>query len=1182
LAGDTVVVGTTVNITGTAKDFGGGSVVKVEVSVDGGATWNLASGTDSWNYPWTVTSASSGTGVLETISSRATDNSGNRQNPPSEIRVLVVEGTPPTVTSFSPPDRAVDVSQFANVIVTFSELMDSTTVNGSTVELRDPSGDLTSATVSLDPQLQIATLDPAEPLASRATYTAVVKGGNAGVKDLAGNPLADDLMWTFTTIQSPQVLSVTPTPGATNISPRVVPTATFSEALDPATVNSSTVVLTPPTTFSPRRIIYAQSAFRVLLEPNDSLQYGQTYTVTLKGGASGPRITNLAGTPLAADYKWSFTIAPAPPPIPSWSIWAPSDTPSNPITNDMVPTELGLKFRSDSSGLITGVRVYGAGAANLSSYIGHLWTSSGTLLGGFDLPKTPVSGWQQSIFRTPIPIVANTTYVVSYSVPMFNFYSADPGYFESQGRDNGPLHAPKSADAGGNGVIGAFGQFPDQPSMATNYWVDVVFSETGGLAPQVLATSQVPTSIASTDHKPQTRFSKPLDPESVKESTVMLIDQANNLVPANVSYDANTLTVTITPDRLLHFEELYTVVLKGGGAAPHITDLGGTPLANDFTWSFFTVGPPLNPKPILLLTSVSSGNKFAEYCGIILGAEGFSLSSYDIAEATALTLSRHNVIILGEMQLTPADITMLSNWVAAGGNLIAMRPDKQLASLLGISDAAAVRSEAYLKVDTSREPGAGIVGATIQYHGTADLYTLEDGTQQVATIYSGPTETEVTPNPAVTLRSVGTNGGQAAAFAFDLAKSIIYTRQGNPAWAGQDRDGIPPIRTNDLFFGGSEPDWVNLDKIAIPQADELQRLFANMILSMSADRSPIPRFWYLPNMKKAAIMMTGDDHGTPNGTQTVFDMLNAASPLGCSRDNWECYRATSWVYPESGLTNDQARDYFNQGFEVGAHITTNCENWTPETLSASIIASQNAFRTKYVDVDNTRTNRTHCGVWTDWATHPKAELNRSISLDASYYYWPPQWVQNRPGFMTGSGFPMRYADLDGSRITVYQAATHLSNETGASPESINSLLDKALGDEGYYGVFGVGYDYTDQFASTILDIARERNISLISAQQLLTWLVAKSLSSFNSQVINPTDSGFNVEFSINVSSSAHNLMAMIPYEALGGRVTSIKKGDFPSQFPVEFTVETIKGRSYAVFPAVDGSIGITATYTTNP
>ena len=82
----------------------------------------------------------------------------------------------------------------------------------------------------------------------------------------------------------------------------------------------------------------------------------------------------------------------------------------------------------------------------------------------------------------------------------------------------------------------------------------------------------------------------------------------------------------------------------------------------------------------------------------------------------------------------------------------------------------------------------------MQFHGTADRYTL-NGATAVATLYS--TATTATANPAVTLRTVGTNGGQAAAFTYDLARSVVYTRQGNPAWAGQERDGIAPIRSDD-------------------------------------------------------------------------------------------------------------------------------------------------------------------------------------------------------------------------------------------------------------------------------------------------------------------------------------------------------------------------------------------------
>jgi RHS repeat-associated protein len=95
------------------------------------------------------------------------------------------------------------VSREANVIVTFSEVMNAATVNGATVELRDPPNALVSATVSYDAASLTATLDPTVSLSPGVTYTARVRGGGADprVKDAAGNALAADLTWSFTTAQ---------------------------------------------------------------------------------------------------------------------------------------------------------------------------------------------------------------------------------------------------------------------------------------------------------------------------------------------------------------------------------------------------------------------------------------------------------------------------------------------------------------------------------------------------------------------------------------------------------------------------------------------------------------------------------------------------------------------------------------------------------------------------------------------------------------------------------------------------------------------------------------------------------------------------------------------------------------------------------------------------------------------
>jgi hypothetical protein len=164
--------------------------------------------------------------------------------------------------------------------------------------------------------------------------------------------------------------------------------------------------------------------------------------------------------------------------------------------------------------------------------------------------------------------------------------------------------------------------------------------------------------------------------------------------------------------------------------------------------------------------------------------------------------------VLGEVALTTGQVATLSAWVNDGGNLIAMRPDKKLASLLGLTDQSTTLSEGYLKV-AQNGPGRGIVAETIQYHGVADRYEL-NGATSIATLYSNASTG--TTSPAVTLRPVG--NGYAVAFTYDLARSVVYTHQGNPEWAGRDSDGVAPVRTNDLFY----PNYVDLNKVAIPQA----------------------------------------------------------------------------------------------------------------------------------------------------------------------------------------------------------------------------------------------------------------------------------------------------------------------------------------------------------------------------
>ena len=686
--------------------------------------------------------------------------------------------------------------------------------------------------------------------------------------------------------------------------------------------------------------------------------------------------------------------------------------------------------------------------------------------------------------------------------------------------------------------------------------------------------SRVPAAGATNvpvDSNISVTFNEALDPASVSTSSVELRDSSNAVFPTSVSYDPLSATVTLNPTSALIYGKTYTVVLHGGASGARIKDAVGNAPATDLTSSFSTAAAP---PPVLVIGSTS--NKFSTYTTELLKAEGVNeYATLDVSLISPAILSFYDVAILGDMQLTSAQVTTLTNWVQAGGDLIALHPDKQLAGLLGLTDLNAAVSNAYLKVNTAAAPGAGIVGQTMQFHGSADLYSL-NGATSVATLYSNAST--ATTSPAVTVRTVGANGGHAAAFTYDLDRSIVYTRQGNPAWAGQERDGVVPIRPDDMFFGAKtgdvQPDWLDTSKISIPQADEQQRLLVNMIESMAR---PVPRFWYLPRMLKAALVLTGDDHAV-GGTAGRFDQELAASPAGCSVALWQCIRSTSYIYPASPLTNAQAASYIAQGFEVALHVAPagvnqlTCVDFQPANFDNIFTTQSNAFFAKYTSVPPLATHRTHCVTWDDWATVPKVEAAHGITFDTNYYHYPGAWIGTKNGFMTGSGFPMKFADTNGAIIPIYQENTELTDESGQTyPAAAQTLFDGALGPNGFYGLFTANF-HTDNATSAEHDatvtLAKADGVPMISAKQALDWTVARDASSFS----NFTWAGKALTFTLSADASAVGLQGMIPVNSTVGTLSGLTRAGSA----VTYTVQTIKGVDYAVFGAASGTY--VATY----
>jgi hypothetical protein len=567
--------------------------------------------------------------------------------------------------------------------------------------------------------------------------------------------------------------------------------------------------------------------------------------------------------------------------------------------------------------------------------------------------------------------------------------------------------------------------------------------------------------------------------------------------------------------------------------------------------------------PVLLITS--SSDHYTEYYAEILRAEGLSgFRSVELRSLTRADLDGAAVALLASVPLDKQQLGLFADWVEAGGNLIAFRPSQQLAGVFGLRPHDGTLADRYLRVDTSQSPGAGITDATMQFHGPADLYDSLAGTRTVATLFSDAnTPTEF---PAVTTLEVGNRGGHAVAFTYDLARSIIRTRQGNPEWAGQDRDGLAPTRPNDLFEGVSgAPDYVDMSEVAIPQADEQQRMLANAITELAQDRSVLVRSWYLPKGAKAAVVLAADDHTPGDRARESLAFQNANSPADCSVADWECIRSTSLMYSSGSLTDAELAVYQGLGFDFGVHVTTDCKDWTSDSLRQAYATDLAAFRKRYPSLSEQVATRIHCVAWSDYASAATIASDFGIRLDLDYYYWPSRWVQNRPGFFTGSGIPMRFADTGGNLIDVYQAPTQLVNESGMDyPAAIDLQLDRALGSLGYYGAFGTHYDYSDSFDHELIASATKRGVPLVSARQLTQWLDARNASSFTPG----TWTGSSLAFSADVDPAARQLLrGMVPARTGHGVLSTLTKDGSPATF----TVDVIKGVEYAFFTATTGS-----------
>lgn len=238
-----------------------------------------------------------------TISSAAKDSVGHPLASPYTWSFTTNAGgtqdtVAPRVSYTSPAAGAMSAPVNTQVLATFTEPMDPSTVTPDTFTLSQGTFSLQGAVSFAG---STATFVPSASLTAGALFTATI---STGARDLAGNALQANFVWSFSTGQAPdttapRVIATSPPSDATDVALNRDLSATFSEAMDPSTVTASSFQLMQGTTPIFGLVTYAGRA--ASFNPSSDFTADTTYTASVTNAAR-----DLAGNPLDSSLVWSF------------------------------------------------------------------------------------------------------------------------------------------------------------------------------------------------------------------------------------------------------------------------------------------------------------------------------------------------------------------------------------------------------------------------------------------------------------------------------------------------------------------------------------------------------------------------------------------------------------------------------------------------------------------------------------------------------------------------------------------------------------------------------------------------------------------------------------------------------------------------------------------------------------
>jgi hypothetical protein len=449
----------------------------------------------------------------------------------------------PVVVSTTPANGATAVPVAQVISATFNQAMDPTSINASTFIVTGLGGVAVAGVVTFSGTT--ASFTPNALLAPSTLYTATI---TTGATNSAGNPLAADVVWTFTTGTIPTVIATNPVNGAITVPINQKITATFSEAMNPATITAAgtfTLAVAGGGAAVTGTVTYVAATNTATFAPTGNLLPSTQYTATITTAAQSAA----AGNSLTNNFVWSFTTGLTA------DLTAPTIILTNPASGDSaVPTN--QKIIATFSKPMDSSTVTAAGT----------FTVAVAGAGGANVPGTVSYTGNSATFTPSAALTANTDFTATIT--------------------NAAL------DLSGNAL--AAGPVPNPWSFTTGAGPDAT-------APTITLTSPASGAVAvPVNTVVSATFSKAMDPLTITAPgtfTVAVAGVGGAAVTGTVTYDAVNDIATFTPAANLTPSTQYTATISNAA-----TDLGGNPLAAGVVpnpWTFTTglvagvVGPNL-------------------------------------------------------------------------------------------------------------------------------------------------------------------------------------------------------------------------------------------------------------------------------------------------------------------------------------------------------------------------------------------------------------------------------------------------------------------------------------------------------------------------------------------------------------------------------------------------------------